>query len=87
MLFGCGDAVHDFYHVEPQHTCLLDDEGRLAVDWLVRCACVPNTVAVRWLYEVVLVKASQSSLVCFAMGHSNCEGLAWFEGRRVVRVQ
>ena len=38
MLFRCGDAVHDFYHVEPQAACLLDAAGDFAVDWLVRCA-------------------------------------------------
>jgi hypothetical protein len=38
-IFGCGDAIHDFYHVEPQHTCLLDDSGQLVVDWVIRCEC------------------------------------------------
>lgn len=38
MLFRCGDAIHDLYHVEPQNSCLLDAAGNLAVDWLVRCA-------------------------------------------------
>lgn len=37
-LFGCGDRVHDFYHVEPQHTCLLDAQANLVVDWIVRYA-------------------------------------------------
>eukprot|EP00892_Ulva_mutabilis_P012447 jgi/Ulvmu1/9575/UM054_0005.1 len=36
ILFGCGDAVHDFYHVEPQYTCLLDDADRLVADHIVR---------------------------------------------------
>lgn len=36
-IFGCGEAVHDFYHVEPQYTCLLDDADRLVVDHIVRC--------------------------------------------------
>ena len=39
-LFSCGDRVHDFYHVEPQHTCLLDAQSNLVVDWVVRY--VPN---------------------------------------------
>ena len=38
MLFSCNEPVHDFYHVEPQHTCLEDESGKLAVDWLIRCA-------------------------------------------------
>ena len=37
-LFGCGDAVHDWYHVEPQAPCLVDDSGDLAVDVIIRCA-------------------------------------------------
>lgn len=37
MLFSCNEPIHDFYHVEPQHTCLDDTSGRLVVDWLVRC--------------------------------------------------
>ena len=37
-LYGCGDATHDFYHVEPQHTCLLDKSDNLVVDWVIRCA-------------------------------------------------
>lgn len=40
-IFGCGEAVHDFYHVEPQYTCLLDDADRLVVDQIVRC--LPST--------------------------------------------
>jgi hypothetical protein len=39
LLFKCSDHVHDFYHVEPQHSCLLDDADHLVVDWIVRCAC------------------------------------------------
>lgn len=39
LLFGCGDsAIHDLYHVEPQSQCLLDGDGKLALDWLIRCA-------------------------------------------------
>lgn len=36
-LFSCSDAIHDFYHVEPQHTCLLDAQSNLVIDWVVRC--------------------------------------------------
>lgn len=36
MMFGCGDAIHDFYHTEPQGDCLLDVKGKLVVDYIVR---------------------------------------------------
>ena len=38
QLFGCGDAIHDLYHVEPQAPCLMDINGDLNFDVLVRCA-------------------------------------------------
>ena len=43
MLFNCGDAVHDFYHVEPQAPCLMDIDGRMNADYIVRCASDPET--------------------------------------------
>jgi hypothetical protein len=36
MLFKCNEPIHDFYHVESQHECLLDGEHHLNVDWIVR---------------------------------------------------
>ena len=38
LKFACGDAIHDFYHVEPQVDCLLDADRQLPVDFIVRCA-------------------------------------------------
>jgi hypothetical protein len=36
MLFQCSEPTHDFYHVEPQHTCLLDNEGHRVIDYIIR---------------------------------------------------
>lgn len=35
---AAGDAVHDWYHVEPQYECLVDNAGQLVVDHILRCA-------------------------------------------------
>jgi hypothetical protein len=35
-LYDCGDSRHDFFHVEPQHMCILDNDANLVMDWAVR---------------------------------------------------
>jgi hypothetical protein len=51
MLYQCSEPIHDFYHVEPQHDCLLNGfPQQLVTDWLLRygahsvCSCIGGCV-------------------------------------------
>jgi hypothetical protein len=50
LVFSCNEPIHDFYHVEPQHTCLLDDNKELVVDYILRCATAWTPACTSCLY-------------------------------------